>query len=1140
MDSFEAIRRRAAAERDELGLDARAPSTTVVGALLVRFDISLTLLPAGNAVLAGARALFDEQLRAICAETVSDEGEQAVLIVHEVAHSILHPSSMHCGGDDIDASRPTERVQLGLQRVDSYGARERRELHANVFARELLFPRQYARRLHLDEGLSATSIAEVVKLPRDLVRQQIIDALLLPDIPPQDSKAAATPAPKPDPSQDAAAAHRGSPFLLQAGPGTGKTRTLVKRVLSLLAEGREPAALLVLTFSNRAAGELLERLDSETPSASEIWVGTFHAFGLDLIRRYHDRLALPADPPLFDRSDAIEVLQDLLPTLSLVHYRNLWDPLLDLKDIVNAIARAKDELVDATQYRQLANSMLERAADVETRIAAEKCLEIADVYDQYQAALTERGAVDFGDLIMRPAVLIESNRAVREEVRLRHRHVLVDEYQDVNRASARLLKGIAGDGSRLWVVGDARQSIYRFRGASSDNVRRFAADYLDSKGAALAVNYRSSSPVIEAFTAFSRTMAASDGAQPLNLTSSSSSSGKRPEIHAVDTVEDEGSAIAGHIRELEAAGVALRDQAVLCRTNRRVNELAAAFAARGIPSLHLGSFFERDDVRDVLALMSLLVERSGSGLTRVGASPRYPLSLGDVALATRKLGEQERGAARDNLEKLAVDVDLSESARVSLARLRDDLEGFTASSSPWDFLTTLLLDRTRAVADLANLVDIEARMRGVALWQLLNFLREPRAAARGVPIRRMLDQVRQLVLLAEERDLRHVPAAALHMNAVRLMTVHASKGLEFEAVHLPGLTVASFPSSNRGAPYPIPDGLIETVTDAKSSERRRTLHHDEEACLFFVALSRARAHLRMYRARKQSNGNARNASPFLQGLPLVERTYGPSIVAPSGEASTETIAVSWPRDHAFLAEQIELFDKCPRRFFYTHVLSLRMARSPTPFSRAHDCLFDLISWLVTQRATRVVTAADAERELDRIWQDRGPTDHAFAAEYRRLAGRMAAALVRHAAAGRYEQTMPLPLKLNAGTIVVQPHEIARAPAGSVVVRHIRTGHKRADEYERLIYALQRLAARVAFGPKARTEALHLADDVVEPVEMTERVLSNRGERANAILNSLTRGQYTPKPDALRCPRCPHFFICAAAPTGTLDLARPKE
>src|SRR6185312_6347517 len=163
----------------------------------------------------------------------------------------------------------------------------------------------------------------------------------------------------------------------------------------------------------------------------------------------------------------------------------------------------------------------------------------------------------------------------------------------------------------------------------------------------------------------------------------------------------------------------------------------------------------------------------------------------------------------------------------------------------WDFLATYLLDRTDVAKQLGKADCLTARMRAVAIWQFLNFVREHSPVGMGLPIQRTLDRVRQLVLLAEERDLRHVPAAALHLDAVRLMTVHGSKGLEFEAVHVPGLTVTSFPSSNRPSRCPTPAGLIVDAAGPPADEARRS-HEEEEQCLFFVALSRARTHLRLY------------------------------------------------------------------------------------------------------------------------------------------------------------------------------------------------------------------------------------------------------------------------------------------------------
>jgi Zn-dependent peptidase ImmA (M78 family) len=397
MEAFEAIRDSAARLHDEL-------VSAGVEAALSRFDLKLFWLKLGDPALKGARAVFDDQSGSVFCEESADVSERGLLIGHEIGHVRVHAATSWCDANDIDPSRSTEAAPVGLQRVEDYGVRERRELQANVFAREFLFPRAWARQLYLENGLGAGTIAERIALPKNLIRQQLFDALLLPAAPASGASESVVKQPaKRDSSQTRAAAHRGSPFQLQAGPGTGKTRTLVDRVTSLIGEGIDPSAILVLTFSNRAAGELAERIAAVSPQAApRVWIGTFHAFGLDLVRRYHDRLGLPPDPTLFDRSDAIEVLEEILPTLPLVHYRNLWDPALVLRDILSAISRAKDEMTDPGRYRALAQTMAERAKDDDEREAAEKCLEVAHVYDLYENTMRDRGSVDFGDLIMRP------------------------------------------------------------------------------------------------------------------------------------------------------------------------------------------------------------------------------------------------------------------------------------------------------------------------------------------------------------------------------------------------------------------------------------------------------------------------------------------------------------------------------------------------------------------------------------------------------------------------------------------------------------------------------------------------------------------------------------------------------------------
>ncbi|MFZ1701035.1 MAG: ATP-dependent helicase [Pyrinomonadaceae bacterium] len=1135
MDAFEPVRESAGSLHNLVvgrGVDASNP-LALINAAAAELDLEVFWLPATDPALKGSRAVYDEQTGAVCCVNEGDDDERAELAAHEIGHAVLHSAAAECSAADIDSSQSTELAPVGLQRVEDYGSHERRELQANVFAREFLLPRATARKQYLEEKLTASLISERRSISKNLVRQQLLDSLLLPAAAVDSEVERHRPAA--DASQDRAAGHTGSAFQLQAGPGTGKTSTVVKKAVRLAEGGIDPSSILILTFSNRAAGELSERISVALPNhAGKIWIGTFHAFGLDLVRRYHDRLELSADPALFDRSDSIEILEETLPVLPLVHYRNLWDPTLVLREIVTAISRAKDELVLPNAYINLAERMKERATDESAQLAAEKALEVASVYELYEAELAKRKAVDFGDLILKPTFLLEEDERIRAAIQLRHRHVLVDEYQDVNKASARLLRAIAGDGRRLWVVGDARQSIYRFRGASSTNMTDFAQEYPDAVVDQLEINFRSSLEIVDNLKAVAAHMGASTGMLPLTFSSAKGAAGCTPQIRGFDTLDEEAEGIAASVEELLNSGVSYRDQAVLCRSNSRLNEIANALEQRGIPVLHLGSFFERDEIRDLLSLLTVAVDSYGDGLTRVGAMRCYAVPLQDVALAVRLMREID-GKPLEKLATIASSPGLSEQGAIGLKKIAEDLHGLTSSVSPWEFLSTYLLDRSGVIAVLGEQDAASAWMRRVAIWQLLNFVRDRRPAVSGLPIRRTLDRIRQLVLLAEERDLRQVPASALHIDAVRLMTVHGSKGLQFHAVHVPGLTVTNFPSSYRGQRCPAPDGMVEE--GLSSGEESRHAHEMEEECLYFVAMSRAEKHLRLYLTRKQPNGNRRTPSQFLDWLSSSDQIENPAMLPlPATALSPGPVEVFYPESWCVTDRSLGTYEKCPRRFFYTYILGLGGARKPTAFTRTHACVYKLIKWLTAERIKGQIAETAIVQEFERIWEAHGPTEHPYAAEYHGIALRLVTALIRLDLGNGYRGVETLTLNLGGEAVGVEPDEFIERADGISVLRRIRTGRKRSDEYDRLEYTLYHLAGKARFGSNYRVEALHLSDELLESVEITERKVTTRRSRSETMLGQLASGNFPAKTDPVRCPRCPHFFICSATPKGPLSLA----
>lgn len=1095
-----------------------------------RRTIAVEKLPKGDVRLRGALALWDPDALTVLHEDAGDDFANAFLVSHELGHIELGGSAEESVSLSADPLRPAEAAPVGVDRVVDYGRRERREVQMDLFGREFLLPRSVARRLHVEQGMTASTIASQLGAPFEVVAQQLLDALLLPAVTLDERPRAEKPL---NDDQKKAAEHFGTPFLLKAGPGTGKTQTLVARVEWLLDVKNVPAdEILVLTFSNKAAGELADRIAAKRPrAAAAMWVGTFHSFGLDIIRRYYDRLGLPPNPRMMDRTEAIDLLSDGFPRLGLTHYQNLWDPSFEISDILAAISRAKDEVVGPAQYARLADDMLAAASTADQIAAAEKCQEVARVYAFYETLKNERKCLDFGDLVSRPVELVESDAEALGYLRGRHRHVLVDEFQDVNRASVRLLKAIAGDGDNLWVVGDAKQSIYRFRGASSVNVARFGKeDFAGGKRGRLRINYRSTGEIVDTFVEFGRRDMRAATGDEIDLEPERGRSGAKPQYRAVDTASDEIAAVAEAIAENKAAGISYRDQAVLCTGNERLGRLAAGLESLGLPVLYLGSLFERDEIQELLSLLSTLIDRRAMGLVRIATMPHFRMSLSEVAAVIRHLKEAEEQPV-EWLGAISGIQGLSPVARESLARLRDALQGFDSRSGPWPFLATYLLDRTKIAAGIASSAGLSERARGVAIWQFMNFVRSQPSGA-GLPARRLLDRIRRLVLLADERDLRELPAAAQGIDAVRLMTIHGSKGLEFRAVHIPGMNADTLPRSpNHVRGCPPPDRMVEGV-DGTGIEVLKAGHVEEQECLFFVALSRARDRLLLYSPTRTANGRTRARSPFVDRLSdkIEHGSVRPrsSLPIPPDDVP---IPVGFPTGIRLTDHKLGLYERCPRRFLYTHVLEVGGRRTETPFMRMHGAVRAVVDWVI--ESASAPSSAELDGRLAEAWDENGLDDQGYSGDFERIARQLIGYFVEcRSGYGRLPAT-EMRLIVTGGEIVVTPDEVLSARNGRTHVRSVRTGHAGSKDLESVPTAVFALAAEGAF-PGCTVELVHLSDAAVNAVSMKPRMLANRREAAVEVFEEIRAGRFPRKESTRTCPRCPAFFICGPVPGGPLE------
>lgn len=1037
--------------------------------------------------------------------------QQACHLAHELGHIDLHRPDEPCEADDADLIEASSRA---MARIAAYGPRERRELQANVYAREFLLPRNLAREMFLEERLGAGEIAARLGLPIAVVRRQLLDAILLQDVAATVEPPETRPQTRRDKSQEEAAGYTKSQALLvEAGPGSGKTRTLVARINHLLATGTAASAILALTFSNKAAAELSERVSRQHPeAATEIWSGTFHAFGLELMRRHYDRLGLEPEIRLIDRAQAVELLEDRLPLLQLRHFHDLRNPGERLSQMLRAISRAKDELVDPAAFRKMAEQALTAAGSDDAVKDAEKAVDTARVYELYETALGDRGLVDFGDLVMRPSLLLESDPEIRAMTQARHRHILVDEYQDVNRASARLLAGLYGPETCIWVVGDARQSIYRFRGASSVNMGRFEKDFTGGERTSLAFNYRSTEHIVGLCRRFAHEMRAGRDGLAYAARAARTEEGTETKLLVGADDDSEAELLAREILSLQQNGVTLSNQAVLARTNARLDVLADELLRRDIPVLQLGSFFEREEVRDVLSVLTLLAEANGGALARVAAYREIDLKAADV-IALVRAARERNVPMLDILAK--ADSVLSDPGAQGAARLSRLLEGLNGYLPAFEVAAIWLLERTDYLRELAACEGVSADLRRAALRQLMDFLDQTELDGRPLSAAGALRRVRTSTLLADDRDLRE-PALGTEVDAVRLMTVHGAKGLEFAAVHVVGLHERGMPKSYRREQCP-PPPQIDDGRDPKQA------HEEEEECAFFVAISRAEDHLRLYHTEKAAK-QSRKRSRFLDRLAPLETDR--LATDPSPAAATLPSLVPHEADRLSL-QDVREFEQCPLKVAYRRVMGIRARRYEGPYLKTSTVIYSVIDRLgeiLTLGTDRHLALNEVFQEA---WQSRGPVGDVAEAEYRSLAQAQIDGLRDLTSGFDASGTDTLSLSIGSGHLDVPAPLVRHGPSGRTVARFSDGGRSTSDMQRRLSNRLPVAAVRASLGASAEVEIAHLGDRNIVPIARRPDQSAEDLARAEAILAAIRQGRLPPKREMRICMRCAYFFSCPA-------------
>ncbi|MCJ2102373.1 UvrD-helicase domain-containing protein [Methylobacterium sp. E-046] len=1117
MDPWRDIRlkaRRRHAEACEVAT-ARTAEALVKAALKIA-KLQVSRFAPGTRYAVGVLGALDRSGGFVRLASNLDAHQRVIVSAHEIGHFWLHDETAFMVRSTVSGfgGRP---VETGADRVVAYSPRQRMEVQADIFAQEFLLPSELLHEMMVAQRKRPEDIAAELGLPVDFVRMQAIRALLLPPLAPPPER---SPGPRatlpPDPQQLEAARWDERPLILDAGPGTGKTRTLIARIEFLLATDVPPSAILALTFSNKAAAEMIERIEMLDPVAAPIiWVGTFHAFGLELLHLYHREAGLPQAFEVLDEIGALAMLERLLPTLGLRHFQNLWDPTLELRPILRAISRAKDEMVTAEAYGLAAAASLDAASTPEERERAEKAMEVARVYRAYQAELERSHAVDFGDLVWTAARLLAENPKVREAVREKHRFVLVDEYQDVNNASTALLEQISDGGLRVWVVADPRQSIYRFRGAAPANAAEFTERYPDAERRQLKTNYRSCETVVRVFETYGAGIAAA----PLPAVSWKAHRGKVGFVDHVTAPDlySEAHAVRDQIERLREQGIPYDEQAILSRTHLCLARFSRILQELGVPVLYLGDVFERPEIRDLLALVSLGADPAGAGLIRVARFPEYGATRDDALLVIAAAHAAEEDVIT-TCGRAADLPGLSERGRRGLGLLAEHLAGTAWKTTAWKLLSSYLFDASDYLRPLLEANDVRSRQSLIAIYQLLKFCREHHDANDGRGGRRvLLNEIRRLERLDDDRQFRVVPPEADGISAVRVMTIHGSKGLEFRAVHLPQVATRYVPGQRRPTTCPAPASLERLQTPPED-------HAAEEECLFFVALSRARDVMTVSNAKRYTEKQTCNPSRYLGTIGGV---LPPARLAPARSPSVGVATLAPPEPRAeYEFRHLETYMKCPARYRYEHVDGLGHLAERSGYLRFHGCVRQTVAWICEGVAKGdVVTPEAAVAHLTEIWPKRGPTDHPFEAIYRTEATRMVERSATAIDAREVTLDNAWTVTLAGRRIALRPDRVLQTPSGTIVAQRFKTGRKTKAEAEKPVWELLQAAGRQGFsGRDVRLEAFY-------PAAGEREVIAPKGDgkgldRFVRALEGIEAGEFKPIP-ARECPDCQFYFICTS-------------
>lgn len=812
--------------------------------------------------------------------------------------------------------------------------------------------------------------------------------------------------------QSRAVTHGSGPLMIIAGAGTGKTTVITRRIAWLIDHGfATPDQILALTFTDKAANEMEERVDVLLPMGYvDLSISTFHAFCERVLREHGLDIGLPQDFTVVSEVDAWLLMRRHLDRFALEYYKPRGSPTKFFKLLLGHFSRAKDEGIDPGRYIAHVESMIENAAggapeafaalEDETKLELTKYREIAYAYKTYQDVLLEAGALDFGDLLAYTVELFKTRPNILAKYREQYQYIVVDEFQDTNSIQYELVKLIAAPKNNLTIVGDDDQAIYKFRGAALANILRFREDYPDTAKIVLIQNYRSGKTILDhAYRSIVQNnphrLEASEGLSK-QLRSNVAVDGFVHHIHAA-TLEDEVETTVETIAKIhEETGANWNDFAILVRGNDHADPFLEALERQGIPYrfLAMSGLYSKPIILDALAYLRVVhTPHHSPSMYRILSHPRLGLSQSD--LASLMFFGKRKGMSLYDLLTYADAAGMSMEGRNriidligAIGRLRD-----RAKRLPVVELFVAIVKETGLLGDCQALSEREQQECFRQLNRFLARLKRFSQTNDDTTLGHFLDEFDAERAAGEDGALAQDPEEG--PDVVSVMTVHGSKGLEFRYVFLVNLVEQRFPSVGRSSAIDFPPGLVkvdEALDDHVAEERR----------LFYVAITRAKEGLYLMSAEDYGGARKKKISRFLSEL-----EFQPTVVSSRPERIADQLAATASNEKSGNANihipdkisfsQIAAFSTCPQQYKYAHIIGVpSYGKHQMSFGKSmHDTLQKFMERIIASKALMQASLFDSAstkpslptlRDLldfyDATWIDEWYPDSATRDDYR--------------------------------------------------------------------------------------------------------------------------------------------------------------